>query len=98
MMFPKAKIVRHHGEALRRLVYDVFARDRHSCIVCKKWVEDGIKPHHEWAGNGRKSDSLDKMVLLCNECHYERHHGKRSAEIRRICREYLEARYETDNN
>lgn len=89
MMFPKQKPIRLHGEALRRLVSEVFERDNHSCIICGRFVEDGVKPHHEPPGAGRKSDELNKMVLLCNECHYQRHHGLHSGEIKEMCEAYL---------
>lgn len=89
-MIQKHKPVRLHGEALRRLVDAVYERDRHRCVVCFRWVEDGHKPHHEPPGAGRKSDELGKMVLLCDACHYKRHHGAGAAEVRDKVRRYLE--------
>lgn len=78
------------------LVNAVYARDKHCCIVCGRWVEDGNKPHHEWGGYGRKTDSIDKMVLLCYECHFQRHHGKNSAVVRERCRSYLNGCYNNE--
>lgn len=88
-MFAKRGIVRLHGKALLELVAAVFERDKHSCVVCGRWVEDGVKPHHEPPAAGRKSDELGKMVLLCNCCHYERHHGARSGVIKASVERYL---------
>lgn len=89
MMFPKHRQVRLRGEALRRLVAEVYERDQHKCVVCGRWVEDGHKPHHEPPGFGRKSDEIGKMVLLCDACHYERHHGKNAAAIQDEIERYL---------
>lgn len=89
-MLNKTNLKRLHGKELRLLVAQVFERDNHECVVCGRWVEDGIKPHHEPCGAGRKSDELNKMVLLCNECHFERHHGKHSRDVEKIIEQYLE--------
>lgn len=89
-MISKTKLIRLKGQALRDLVARVFDRDQHRCVYCLRWVEDGVKPHHEPCGAGRKSDELGKMVLLCNECHYERHHGKESPKVKEKVEQYLE--------
>lgn len=88
-MLAKHKPVRLKGKALRDLVAAVYERDQHSCVVCCRWVEDGHKPHHEPPGYGRKSDELSKMVLLCDNCHYKRHHSKDGAAIRDKIERYL---------
>lgn len=90
-MLAKAPLVRLRGQALRELVRAVYVRDNHSCVVCGSWVEDGVKPHHEPCGAGRKSDELNKMVLLCGSCHYERHHGKGAVRVREAVDRYLES-------
>ena len=90
MMIPKHKLVRLKGKALATLVEQVYERDQHCCVVCRKWVEDGHKPHHEPCGAGRKSDELGKMVLLCDDCHYKRHHTGEANEIKDKIERYLE--------
>ena len=89
-MISKNKPVRLKGEALRNLVAQVYERDQHKCVVCFRWVPDGHKPHHEPCGAGRKSDEIEKMVLLCDECHYQRHHGKNAAEVKDKIERYQE--------
>lgn len=89
MMIPKVTTVRLKGVPLKKLVEAVYKRDNHECIICGAWVEDGVKPHHEPQGS-RKSDELDKMVLLCMRCHHERHSGKKSEEIRLQVEKYLQ--------
>ena len=88
-MINKSNLIRLRGKDLRVLVAKVFERDNHECVVCGAWVESGIKPHHEPCGAGRKSDELNKMVLLCNQCHYERHHGKNLNLYREKIENYL---------
>lgn len=90
MMFAKNKQVQLKGQSLNKLVAAVYDRDQHKCAVCGRWVEEGHKPHHEPLGYGRKSDELRKMVLLCDECHYERHHGKESDKVKDKIERYLE--------
>ena len=89
MMYQKQKQIRLKGKALAYLIKQVFERDNHCCVVCRRWVEDGVKPHHAYPGYGRKSDELGQMVLLCYECHQAAHFGKNSAEINAKIREYL---------
>lgn len=89
-MFNKSKLIRLHGKELRFLVEQIFKRDNHECVVCGQWVESGVKPHHEPCGAGRKSDELGKMVVLCHQCHYERHHGKNPNLYRKKIESYLE--------
>ena len=89
MMYPKQKKIRLKGKAQQELVEAVYKRDGHCCVVCGRWVEDGVKPHHAYPGYGRKSDELGQMVLLCYECHQAVHFGKNSAEITAKIREYL---------
>lgn len=76
------------GKKLRELNERIFVRDRSCCVVCGRWVDPGTKFHHEPCGAG-KSDEMDHGVVLCNQCHYDRHNGKRSSEIRRAVQMYL---------
>lgn len=43
--------------------------------------------HHEH--NGIKSDQIEYGVLLCMDCHTERHHGKKCNDVKEYCRKYL---------
>lgn len=47
----------------------------------------GEKFHHEH--NGIKSDQIEYGVLLCIDCHTERHHGKKCNDVKEYCRKYL---------
>ena len=51
------------------------------------------KFHHEPCGVNR-SDEEQKGVVLCDICHFQRHNGKNSGEIREKIREYLRKCYE----
>ena len=92
MMFPKHKRVRLHGKALAQLVHDVWSRDHEHCIICGAYVPEGTKSHHEPQG-ADKSDELEKMATLCNDCHTERHFGKRGREIKEQVKNYLRGLY-----
>lgn len=50
-------------------------------------VDPGEKFHHEH--NGIKSDQIEYGVLLCMDCHTERHHGKKCNDVKEYCRKYL---------
>lgn len=89
MRYKKAKQQKLSGKALRELVALVYERDQHKCAVCGRWVEDGVKPHHVIYKSHGGDDSLDNIVLLCNECHYQVHHGLHSAETKDKIRRYL---------
>ena len=90
MMIQKTKQIRLKGKALADLVKEVVERDRHCCVVCRRWVEDGVKPHHVCYKSHGGSDTLDNMVVLCNDCHYAVHHGKNSAEVKDKIRRYID--------
>ena len=89
-MFQKKKLVRLKGKELLALVARVYERDQSKCVACGAWVEEGKKPHHEPCGAGRKSDELEKMVLLCDDCHYKRHHTAEAMVIKDKVERYLE--------
>ena len=75
MMFPKHKNIRLKGTALKNLVKQVYEREKGHCLVCGKYLDFGYKPHHVKQASS-KTDELNNMVLLCNECHYQVHHGE----------------------
>lgn len=92
MSFEKPKRVKLHGYRLRALNATIHARDNDRCIVCGCWVHPEVKFHHEPCGVS-KSDEIEKGVVLCDECHFERHNGKKSREVKEIITEYLKKKY-----
>lgn len=89
MMIPKTARVELHGEKLKALCAAVLDRDGGKCIKCGAYVPEGTKPHHEPQG-ALKSDEINKMVTLCNKCHFNRHHSALAGELKIFCREYLQ--------
>lgn len=49
-------------------------------------IEVAVVDHEH---NGIKSDQIEYGVLLCMDCHTERHHGKKCNDIKEYCRKYL---------
>ena len=88
-MFEKVKRVRLIGRALAALNDAIHERDDNKCIVCGSWIDPGEKFHHEPGGSANKEDRLECGVLLCSDCHHERHFGDRGREIKEKCMEYL---------
>lgn len=84
---PKTKIIRLKGQKLAKLNETIHQRDQHKCIYCGNRVDPGEKFHHEH--NGIKSDQIEYGVLLCMDCHTERHHGKKCNDVKEYCRKYL---------
>ena len=89
MMLGKRKQIRLSGKALAQFVKLVYERDQHKCAVCGKWVEDGHKPHHVVYKSHGGSDTLENMVLLCDDCHYQVHHGLDSTKIKDKIMRYI---------
>lgn len=86
-LLPKTKIIRLKGQKLAKLNERIHQRDQHKCIYCGNRVDPGKKFHHEH--NGIKSDQIEYGVLLCMDCHTERHHGKKCNDVKEYCRKYL---------
>lgn len=84
---PKTKIIRLKGQKLAKLNETIHQRDQHKCIYCGNRVDPGEKFHHEH--NGIKSDQIEYGVLLCMDCHKERHHGQKCNDVKEYCRKYL---------
>lgn len=92
-MIPKNKRVRLTGKRASEFHRKIYVRDRGKCIYCGKPVPYGIKHHHEPCGP-YKSDEEEKAVMLCNDCHYQRHNSpKTSKAIERYCVKYLRELY-----
>jgi 5-methylcytosine-specific restriction endonuclease McrA len=86
----KRKPIRLKGRELSALNARIYERDQHRCVVCTRWVEDGHKFHHVIYKSHGGDDSYENGVLLCDDCHYEVHHGKRSVEVKDKIKRYLE--------
>lgn len=91
-MFPKTKRQRRKGKPLSELNTQIHTRDKNACILCRRSVLPDEKFHHEPQG-ARKQDREECGVLLCQDCHYERHFGSNTKEYRNRCEEYLTKRY-----
>ena len=87
----KNKKIRLKGLKLAMLNAEIHARDG-KCILCGKWVDPGRKFHHEPCGPN-KQDRVECGVILCGECHGERHFGKLLKEFRRRIENYLRDLY-----
>lgn len=88
----KTKRIHLTGKKLRDLNDFVHDRDWNKCIVCGAYVPRGEKFHHEPCGV-YKSDEAEKAVTLCSQCHFDRHHGTKAAEVRQKCVDYLRKLY-----
>lgn len=94
----KLKKVRLKGKPLAQLNTDIYERDGHICIIrgYGRYVLPGVKFHHEPCGN-LKEDRIERGCLLCERCHYIRHHGRDGlVEIKQQCIEYLSNLYPKD--
>lgn len=96
MMYPKQKKIRLKGKAQQELVEAVYKRDGHCCVVCGRWVEEGHKYHHEPAKGKGGQDIIEHAALLCDDCHYIRHHGANGWKVRESVEKYLNEKYGTD--
>lgn len=85
----KHKAIRLKGAALAALNQQVYERDQHCCVNCKRWVEDGHKFHHVIYKSQGGGDTLDNAVLLCYDCH-QKVHGAGGREITDKLKRYLE--------
>lgn len=51
-------------------------------FICVEREKDSLKKY-------RKCNSIEYGVLLCMDCHTERHHGKKCNDVKEYCRKYL---------
>lgn len=91
MYFPKETHVKLKGKALRELNDAIFRRDG-CCILCGRYVDPGEKFHHEPNG-ASKSDELHKGVVLCQDCHNDRHFTDRCMVLKKKILTYLQEFY-----
>lgn len=91
-MLQKKQRVKLYGQKLKKLNHDIFERDNYTCIICGAYVSDEHKFHHEPCGI-EKSDELSGGVVLCDQCHYERHNTDKLKEIKTKCEDYLRSLY-----
>ena len=75
-MNPRSKHtpVRLKGKAYHALQYDVWQRDRGHCRICGKYTK--AQPHHIKPRSQGGEDTMENLILLCHDCHYQIHHGK----------------------
>lgn len=92
MEIKRTKRIRLTGKALKKLYDDVYKRDNGECAYCRKDITYGVKFHHEPCGP-YKSDEPEKLVMLCPECHYERHNTWLAEKVRDKCVAYLQSLY-----
>lgn len=88
------KTVRVHltGKKAHAFYDEIYERDGHTCAICGKHVPYGVKYHHEPCGSYR-SDEKEKVLLLCQECHYARHNLGNAEEVREAAVTYLQELY-----
>lgn len=94
MMFPKSRPVRLSGTALKRVCEEVYERDKGCCVNCGRYVAEGTKPHHVLFKSRGGGDTVDNMVMLCNECHFKVHHSHLGKAIQDKCERLLRWLYE----
>ena len=80
------------GLKMATLNHKIHERDGNRCIICGRYVDPGCKFHHEPCGINKK-DQLAFGVLLCYDCHQERHFGKDSVKIKGQAELYLAKLY-----
>lgn len=88
----KIKRVRLTGKKLKALYDAVYQRDGGKCSICGAYIPYGLKFHHEPPGAYR-SDEIEKVLMLCPQCHFDRHNAKNSIEVKEKCEEYLHRLY-----
>lgn len=92
-MIRKVKRIHLTGKKAQELHYRCYERDNGSCIRCGRPIPYAEKHHHEPCGV-YKSDEIEKVVMLCRDCHFKRHNdGKEGVAIRDACIDYLRELY-----
>lgn len=92
MVIAKENRIRLKGKALKSLNDAIFSRDDNCCIICGRYVQSGTKFHHEPNGSS-KSDEIHKGVVLCEQCHFERHFTENCMILKKKILSYLQAIY-----
>lgn len=88
MMFPKTKAVRLTGKKQKELHAEVYKRDGGCCAICGAPLPEGVKAHHEPPKSHGGQDIKKNLVLLCQECHMQRHFSA-PREYKAKCQSYL---------
>ena len=91
-MIAKNKPVRITGKKMAELNAAIHQRDS-GCVLCRRWVDPGEKFHHEPCGPF-KQDRVDCGVILCGNCHHERHFGQNPNDFRDRIERYLGGLYD----
>lgn len=92
MMMLKTKKVILTGKKQRELHAEVYAREGGCCAICGAPVPEGAKAHHEPPKSHGGQDIKENLVLLCQECHMQRHFSA-PREYKAKCKGYLEGLY-----
>lgn len=75
----------------------VYERDKHKCVLCKKYVDVSNACCHFIARSQGGLGIEQNIITLCNECHRDFDNSERRKEYKRIIRWYLKKKYENWN-
>lgn len=67
----------------RRLNEKIHERDEHSCLLCGRWVEEGVPYHHIVFKSQGGGNVVENGATLCLGCHTKAH-GPEARVIRRM--------------
>lgn len=88
ILLKKSKI-KLTGKKQAELHKKVWERDGQCCVICGAYVPAGVKAHHEPPKSHGGEDIEQNLVVLCQDCHYQRHHGAKLKKIKAACERYL---------
>lgn len=56
----------------------VFARDHHTCRICKRGLKENaiLHAHHMYFWRGQHGNSVDELITVCEKCHTQKNHQK----------------------
>lgn len=72
---------------------EVWERDLHRCIFCKKQVPLSNANAHFIPRSAGGLGISQNIITACNECHNEQDNGKKSIEYDRVAEKYLKKYY-----
>ncbi len=75
--YPKAKKkLKRNSVAWKRLVKEVFERDRYRCQLCDHiFPMNMLAPHHIKTVGAGGEDTKENLISQCSFCHYAIHNG-----------------------